>query len=88
MALDHRGGARIVALDISKAFDKVWHNGLINKLKLHGISGKLFEIISDFLANHQISVVHEEQSTPVHNMNAGVPHGVCVGSNIVLVIYQ
>ena len=39
---------RAVFLDISKAFDKVWHDGLIFKLKQNGISGillKLFQII-------------------------------------------
>ena len=32
---------RSVFLDISKAFDKVWHNGLIFKLKQNSISGNL-----------------------------------------------
>ena len=32
-------------LDISKAFDKVWHEGLILKLELNGISGKLLHLI-------------------------------------------
>ena len=38
-----------VFLDISKAFDKAWHKGLLYKLKQNGISGKLFDIITDFL---------------------------------------
>ena len=33
---------RNVFLDISKAFDKVWHKGPIFKLKKNGISGELF----------------------------------------------
>ena len=36
-------------LDIPKAFDKVRHEGLIYKLKQNGISGKLLNIIKDFL---------------------------------------
>ena len=38
-----------VSLDISKAFDKVWHEGLIYKLKQNGISGRLLNITKDFL---------------------------------------
>ena len=33
---------RSVFLDISKAFDKVWHEGLIFKFKKNGVSGELF----------------------------------------------
>ena len=40
---------RGIFLDISKTFDKVWHQGLLHKLKQDGISGKLFDIITDFL---------------------------------------
>ena len=32
---------RAVALDISKAFDRVWHTGLLHKLKSYGISGQM-----------------------------------------------
>ena len=31
-----------VALNISKAFDRVWHAGLLHKLKSYGISGQIF----------------------------------------------
>ena len=39
-----------VSLGISKVFDKVWHEGLLNKLKENGISGNLLNIIKDFLS--------------------------------------
>ena len=44
---------RGIFLDISKAFDKVWHEGLISKLKQSGISGDLLQILSDFLSNRK-----------------------------------
>ena len=37
---------RAVFLDISKAFDKVWHEGLLYKLKSMGISGELYNLLS------------------------------------------
>ena len=43
--------ARSVVLDISKAFDKIWHAGLPHRLKSYGISGWLFVFISWFLSN-------------------------------------
>ena len=40
-----------VFLDISKAFDKVWHEGLIFKLKQNGVSGKLLKLFESYLFN-------------------------------------
>ena len=40
---------REVFLDISKAFQKVWHEGLILKLSRHCISGNLLNFLKDFL---------------------------------------
>ena len=40
---------RSVFLDISKAFDKVWHDGIIYKLTQNGISGNLLNLLEDFL---------------------------------------
>ena len=48
---------RDVILDISKAFDKVWHEGLIYKLQQNGISGELLNILIDFLNNRKKRVV-------------------------------
>ena len=42
---------RAVFLDISKAFDKVWHDGLILKLKNYGIAGPLLALIESYLSN-------------------------------------
>ena len=39
--IDVRG----IFLDIFKMFDKVWHKGLVYKLKSHGISGNLLKLI-------------------------------------------
>ena len=44
---------RSVFLDISKAFDKVWHKGIIFKLLQNGILDDLLNILSDFLRNRK-----------------------------------
>ena len=48
-SFDDVSEVRGIFLDISKAFDKVWHKGLLYKLNQNGISGKLSDIITDFL---------------------------------------
>ena len=50
-------------LDLSKVFDKVWHEGIIFKLKQNGTSGELPHILSDFLSKRKQSVVLNGQSS-------------------------
>ena len=66
---------RSVFLDISKAFDKVWHKGLIFKLSQNGISGNLLGILSDFLSDRKQKVVRNGQKSTWENVNTGVPQG-------------
>ena len=54
---------RALFLDICKAFDKVWHDGLLFKFKNYGISGSLFTVIEDFLSNRQQRVVLNRKSS-------------------------
>ena len=50
---------RAVFLDISKAFDKVWHEGLIFKLSTNGIEGNILCLLRSFLSNrHQRTVLN------------------------------
>ena len=48
-SLDDGFEVRGVFLDISKDFDKVWHNGLIYKLKQSGVAGDLLETLTNFI---------------------------------------
>ena len=47
--LDRQGETRSVALDISKAFDKVWHQGRLTKLRSYDVSGQLHKLVASFL---------------------------------------
>ena len=66
---------RSVFLDISKAFDKVWHEGIIFKLEQNGISEDLLNILTDFLSNRKQRVVLNGQVSTWTSVNAGVPQG-------------
>ena len=68
-----------MALDISKVFDRVWHAGLLHKLKFYGISGQIFGLISSFLSNRGFRVVLNGKSSQEYSVNAGVPQGSILG---------
>ena len=70
---------RVVFLDISKVFDKVWHKGLTFRLKQNGISGNLRNIFEDFLRNRKQRVVLNGQKSNWKNIHAGVPQGSILG---------
>ena len=78
-SFDNGLGVRSVFLDISKAFGKVWHEGIIFRLKQNGISGELLDILFDFLRNRKQRVVFNGQNSSWTNVHAGVPQGSILG---------
>ena len=83
--MDSTYDARAIALDISKAFDQVWHKGLLHKLFSYGISGRIYSIIKSFLSSRSMKVVVNGQSSEVHEINAGVPQGSVLGPTLFLI---
>ena len=83
-AFNRSEATRAVALDISKAFDRVWHAGLLHKLKIYGISGQIFGLISSFLSNRRRRVVLDGKSSQEYPVNAGVPQGSILGPTLFL----
>ena len=73
-----------VALDISKAFGRVWHADLLHKLKSYGISGQIFGLISSFLSNRQLWVVLDGKSSQEYPVNAGAPQRSNLGPTLFL----
>ena len=72
-------------LDISKAFDKVWHEGIIFKLKQNGISGDLLQILSDFLSNRKQRDVLNGQNSSWTIVHAGFPQRSILGQLLFLI---
>ena len=83
-ALNRSGATRAVTLDISKAFDKVWHAGFLDKIKSYRISGQILGLISSFLSNKQLRVVLDGKSSEEYPVNAGVPKGSILGPTLFL----
>ena len=78
-ALDMGLEVRGIFLDISKAFDKVWHDGLISKLRQNGICSEMINILEDFLSDRKQRVVLNGQCSPWADIHAGVPQGSILG---------
>ena len=62
-AFEHHHDTRAVFLDILKAFEKVWNDGLLLKLRSNGISGPLLNLLSEFLSErYQRTVLNGKSS--------------------------
>ena len=68
-----------VFCDISKAFDRSWHKGLIVKLKSYGIRGKLLLWLQDYLSERKQKVLVKNSNSVVGILKAGVPQGSVLG---------
>ena len=69
----------VIALDIAGAFDKVWHKGLIAKLKSFGISGDLLLLLQDYLQGRTLQVVVNGSTSSEYPIEASVPQGSVLG---------
>jgi hypothetical protein len=67
--------ALCIFFDICKAFDKVWHNGLIYKLAKANVPDYLINWIQNFLTNRKFCVNVNGEMSELREIEAGVPQG-------------
>ena len=84
-ALDNGHDMRIVFMDMSKAFDMVWHNGVIFKLEREGIDGLWLKWFISYLENRFQRVVIDGQSSNKLPVQTGVPQGSILGPLVFLI---
>ncbi|KAL0821757.1 hypothetical protein ABMA28_005179 [Loxostege sticticalis] len=83
-AIENHGEAIAVSLDISKAFDRVWHASLLSKLPAYGIPAGFCNWVADFLSERSIRVVIDGCSSELMAIDAGVPQGSVLSATLFL----
>ena len=74
-----------VYLDLSKAFDRVWHRGLLSKLEAVGVRGGLLRWFRSYLTGRIQATVVKGEMSDFKNVPAGVPQGSVLGPLLFLI---
>jgi hypothetical protein len=84
-AIDEHKEIFFIFFDISKAFDRVWHQGLLFKLRQYGISGSLITWFESYLKNRSQKVTLQGAESSLREIRAGVPQGSVLGPLLFLI---
>ena len=83
--LDDGRDVCLVFLDVSKAFDRVWHDGLLFKLRCFGVSGVMLDWFQSYICDRKQRVVINGQISSLLDIDAGVPQGSIIGPLLFLI---
>ena len=84
-ALNDKKDVRTVFCDQTKAFDRVWHEGLLHKLETFGITGNLFLWLKSYLSDRRQRVVIRNECSSWGSITAGVHQGSVLGPLLFLI---
>ena len=84
-AVDNGKDVGFVFCDISKAFDRIWHKGLLFKLAAIGCSKSLLRLFTSYLAGHRQRVVINGMIPDCASIFAGISQGSILGPLLFLI---
>jgi len=76
--LENKRYCSVAFIDVSQAFDKVWHTGLLYKLK-RAFPHPAYTILKLYLTDRTFQVRYQEEYTTLHTIQLGVPQGSILG---------
>ena len=65
----------MIFCDLSKAFDRVWHEGLLFKLQTYGMNGNILQWFKSYLYDRKQKLLYKDLYLNSLETNAGVPQG-------------
>ena len=83
-ALESSGESRVISLDISRAFDRIWHKGLLAKLPMFGLHHTLINWIGSFLSDRSIAVRVDGFLPNLHSINSAVSQGSVISPVLII----
>lgn len=78
-ALEKKFHATSILIDVSKAFDRVWHEGLLYKLASSPLPGSLWKLMRSYLHHRSFSVRVDQKISTSRPISSGVPQGSVLG---------
>lgn len=84
--IKNKGHTVGVFLDFEKAYDMLWRNGLLSKLKKIGINGNMFAFVKDFVANRTFQVQVGNERSERKNLDNGTPQGSVISPILFLIM--
>ena len=84
--INNKGYTLVTFLDFSKAFDMIWIEGLLFKLRQMNITGNLYHFIKNFLTNRQIKVKIGNDLSHEYTLENGTPQGSVISPLLFIIM--